>query len=141
MSLRTSATLLALLASGAATAAAQQTPAATATASPAASPLAEDPAVTPSVKKQYLAWETGKVDHADYNADANKQLTPELVAQVAAQLQPLGDPTKFTYIEGKTQGGYRFYAYRVETPKTRLRMEYVIDSTGKIAGIRFSPAP
>lgn len=103
-------------------------------------PVPEDPAVGTAVKRQYLAWQTGKIDRNDFSAEMNKELPDATVARVASQLQSLGAPKKFTYVERTLWNGYRVYTYRVETQKARLRMLYTVDAEGKISALWFRPA-
>jgi membrane-bound lytic murein transglycosylase B len=115
-------------------------PAPSPAASSAASPAAEDPAVTAAVKKQFLDWQAGKVDRADYNAQANAQLTDAVIAQVSPQLQALGPPVKFTFMDRMVKDDNRIYIYGVDTAKAKVQMLYALDSAGKISGIFFRPA-
>jgi hypothetical protein len=100
----------------------------------------EDPAVGTAVKKQYLAWQAGKVDRNDFSAEMNKGLPDGTVARVASQLQSLGAATRFTYVERTLWNGNRVYTYRVETAKAKLRMLYTVDAAGKITALWFRPA-
>lgn len=139
MSLQAAAVLFVSLALGTGVAAAQAQSEAQPGASASATPLAEDPAVTAAVKAQFLAWQAGKVEHAQYTADASRQFTPELVAQVSAQLRPLGEPTKLSLLDGRVQNGVRLYVYAIDATKGKVQVLYAVDASGKIAGIRFSP--
>jgi hypothetical protein len=96
--------------------------------------------VATAVKKQYLAWQAGKVDRDGFSAEMNKGLSDATVARVAAQLQSLGAPTRFTYMERTLWNGSRVYTYRVETAQAKLRMLYTVDAAGKITALWFRPA-
>jgi hypothetical protein len=115
-----------------------------ATAAPAAataSPVAEDPAITAAVKKQFLAWQVGAVDRTLYDAEMNKGINDAIVAQISSQLQSLGAPAKFTYVDRVIYNDNRVYVYAVETAKAKVRMQYALDAAGKISGLYFRAAP
>jgi hypothetical protein len=115
--------------------------AANASADATAAPLAEDPAITAAVKREFLAWQAGKIDRSVYSAEMNKALPDSAVAQVSGQLRSLGAPTKFVYIDRSIVSENRAYTYGAETPKAKLRILYVLDTAGKISGLWFRPAP
>lgn len=97
--------------------------------------------MTAGVKRQFLAWQSGKIERGDYDADMNSGLPDTVVAQISAQLQSLGAPTKFTYIDCTLTSDSRVYTYGAETPKIKLRILYALDRSGKISGLWFRPAP
>ncbi len=132
-----SLSLLALFAAGAAPA--QTQPASSAGALPAPTPLAAEPGVAAAVRAQFLEWQAGKVDQSAYAEEANRQFTPAIVAQVSAQLQPLGAPLKLTLLDRRVQDGVRSYIYAVDATKGKLHVFYAVDAAGKVVGIRFSP--
>lgn len=127
--------------SPAAAAASPVSAAANASADATAAPLAEDPAITAAVKREFLAWQAGKIDRSGYDAEMNKALPDSAVAGVSAQLRSLGAPTKFVFIDRTIVSENRAYTYGAETPKAKLRILYVLDTAGKISGLWFRPAP
>jgi hypothetical protein len=115
--------------------------AANASAGATPSPIAEDPAITAAVKREFLAWQAGKIDRSVYSAEMNKALPDSAVANVSAQLRSLGAPTKFVYLDRTSVSENRAYTYGADTPKAKLRILYVLDTAGKISGLWFRPAP
>jgi len=120
---------------GAQTAAPTQTPAA----SP--SPQTVDPKIAAMAKDWLDRVQANNIDRSALTDQANSAFTPALVQQVSAQLAPLGKPTTFEYMGSQAVQG--MMAYRFEATfasQTKLDEILVIDSSGKIAGLRFTPA-
>ncbi|MDE2482008.1 MAG: hypothetical protein KGN02_07440 [bacterium] len=106
---------------------------------PTASPNA---AVMAHAKAWFLALQAGKVlDPSALTDQMRTLLTPSTVAGVAKALAPLGPPTGFTQLSTGTQAGSIYFVYAV-TFKTGETWNYVyaVDGTGKISGLRVSPA-
>jgi hypothetical protein len=99
-----------------------------------------DPKVTAIAKDWLYRIQTANVDRSQLTDQMSAALTPSLVQHVAAQLAPLGDPTTVVFVGSKTVQGVTVYQF-VLTFKTATVNELVgIDSAGKIAGLRFTPA-
>ncbi len=105
-------------------------------ATPVAQPNAEDRAVTERFRQALSSLLQGQIDRSQYTAQVNAALTPALLAQTAAQLKPLGTIAKIAYLgSDRTATGMR-YSYNVTfSAGQTLTWQFVLDSTGKIAGI------
>lgn len=133
--------LLGSLGAGAEAGVPPATPAASPGPNSTAPPPVEDPAITAQARAQFIAWQSGKIDRSLYNAEANKQLTDALIADVAGKLSPLGPPTKVNFVDKSTADGNTIYTYAVDTAKGRVQMLLALDGSHKISGIFFRPAP
>ncbi len=99
-----------------------------------------DPKVTAIAKDWLHRIQTANVDRSQLTDKMSAALTPALLQQVAAQLAPLGDPTAISFVGSETVQGITVYHF-VLTFKAATVNEFLgIDSAGKIAGLRFTPA-
>jgi hypothetical protein len=112
---------------------------------PSASPAAAS--VAPSdedVRMRAKDWlhmvQIGKIDRTQLTPKADAAFTDDVVAKVAAQLGPLGDPMSFTLLKKTNERGLAIYDYSIVFDSATLDEEFVLDSTGKVAGLRFDPA-
>jgi hypothetical protein len=121
-----------------ATASPSAAPSDAATPGPAASALAlptnEDPAVTKRAKDWFHRMEVGNVDRSQLSAQMNTALTDALVAQTAAQLGPLGEPTAFKYVKVYLVGDQLAYVYQVSVPSGSFYWWFGLDAKGQITG-------
>ncbi len=113
------------------------TPAQESSPSPAASP--SDMQITARARTWYAMLQSGTIDRAQLDKQLNATLTDATVKQVAAQLQPLGDPKSFTLTDKMVSGQYTVYHYRVGLATTRLYFTFTLDPDGTIAGLFVSP--
>ncbi len=106
---------------------------------PVASPSAT---VAESAKAWFLSLQAGKILDSSALTDAMRAgLTPELVSKTATILQPLGAPKAFTQISTGTQSGSTYYVYKVGFKSgDAVDFIYAVDGTGKISGLRVTPA-
>jgi hypothetical protein len=109
-----------------------------ATPSPAATSAA-DAAVAARAKEWLHMIQAGKIDRSQLDAKMNAALTDTMLAQVSAQLAPLGDPTSFTLADKTTQGSYTAYIYKAVFAAITLYESFVLDPDGKIAGLLLKP--
>ncbi len=69
----------------------------------------------------------------------NAALTDSTVANVSAQIAPLGNPSVFTLSKKVTQGSVTAYVFVVQFPKVTLYETFALDPDGKIAGLLITP--
>lgn len=100
----------------------------------------EDPTVTARVREQWSEFVSGHVDRSLYDANLSAKLPDALVAQVAAQLASLGQPTAFVFVGSlpRTTPGTA-YQYRVIAPGGTTLMTIAFSGADKIDGIFFKP--
>jgi D-alanyl-D-alanine carboxypeptidase len=113
-------------------------------ASPAAAPSptvtdAGDAAVTARAKDWFHQIQTGKVDRSQLDDKMNAALTDSIVAQVSAQIAPLGDPSAFTLSKKLTKGSVTGYVFAVTFPSVTIYETFALDPDGKIAGLFITP--
>ena len=106
---------------------------------PTASPNAETLA---KAKAWFLALQAGKILDASVLTDEmSKALTPGMLDQVSRSLAPLGAPTSFAQIATGSQAGSTYYVYAVKFKSgDAVNFIYAIDGTGKVSGLRVTPA-
>ena len=117
---------------------------AAAAAAPAPVPTAStNAAVLVRAKEWFHRIETGDIDRGQLTAQMNAQLTDAMIKQVAAQVAPLGEPTSFRQIRSGEERGSIYYVYVVTFPSgDKWNYLFVYDRTsGKVSGLRISPAP
>lgn len=114
-------------------------PAATSAAPASSAPSASDAAVTARAKDLLHQLQAGKVDRSQLDDKMNASLTDSLVAQISSQLAPLGDPVGFTPQSEQKQDELTVYEYRVDFKTGSLTETYVLDASGKVAGLYFKP--
>ncbi|MBV8066516.1 MAG: hypothetical protein JO113_00965 [Candidatus Eremiobacteraeota bacterium] len=117
-------------------AAASPAPVPAASAAPAA---ANDTAVTARAKDWFHQIQTGKVDRSQLDQKMNAALTDSLLANVSAQVGPLGNPSAFTLSKKASQGGISIYVFQMQFPSLTLYEIFALDADGKIAGLRLTP--
>ncbi len=117
---------------------AQASPAATA--SPAASPT--DATVLAHARSWFDALQHGQLlDPSELDDRMKALMTPAIVTQGAKQLEPLGAYTGFDQVQTGTRNGDTFYVYKVTFKGAEaLNFIYVVDGSGKISGLRLTPA-
>jgi D-alanyl-D-alanine carboxypeptidase len=103
---------------------------------PAAPTPAEDYAVTERFRKALDSFFKGKVDRSQYTDDANAALTPQLLAQTATQLKPLGGIVKIAFLGVARSAAGKSYSYNVTfSDGQTLTWQFILDASAKIAGI------
>ncbi len=105
----------------------------------AAATTAADAAVAVRAKDWLHMIQAGKIDRSQLDAKMNAALTDSLLAQVSAQIAPLGDPTSFTLDNKSTANSYTVYVYKVVFPAITLFESFALDPDGKIAGLLLKP--
>jgi hypothetical protein len=100
---------------------------------------ADDAAVTARAKNWFNQIQIGTIDRSQLDAKMNAALTDATVAQVSAQIAPLGNPSVFTLSKKMTKGSVTAYVFVVEFPKVMLYETFALDPDGKIAGLLITP--
>lgn len=81
----------------------------------------------------------GKLDRSQVTPEFSAKISPEMEANVKAQLGSLGAITKFDLIADKALGKAVQRSYRVMLGETILRMEIAIDEKGLVSGFTVRP--
>lgn len=115
-------------------------PHATPTPSPTPVPPA-DPAVTLVARRQFVAWQAGKIDRAQYTAELSAQTDDAKVQQASQDLGSLGALTGTQYL-GPLEipdlpSGVHVYLYRMLCTNGSIYEQLALNGQGKIAGIIF----
>jgi hypothetical protein len=86
--------------------------------------------------------QTGTIDRTQLIPAVDQGLTPAVVTQVAGQLGPLGDPVAMKLVETKAPvAGNTAYIFKVDFKNdSTVYFIFVLDTSGKISGLRFSNA-
>lgn len=115
------------------------TPLPSASASPMPS-LPSDAAVMARAQEWLHRIQTGRIDRAQLDAQMNALLTADVARRLAAQFGALGQPTSFTPAGKEIVESNTAYIYRVAFATTTLDEIFVLDGSGLISGLRFTPA-
>jgi D-alanyl-D-alanine carboxypeptidase len=102
-------------------------------------PLIDDPAVNALAKKMWDQLTSGKLDRSLLTAEMNAAMTPELLARVGPQFQPLG-ALESLKLSQKTvlDGGIR-YVYLAKFASGEHKIEIFITADGKVGGYHIMP--
>jgi len=96
----------------------------------------EDPAITGRFKDALNGIIAGTPDLDQYDTSAHDALTPAVIAQVSAQLKPLGAVARVDYVSHNNAG----YRYRVTfSSGSVLIWLFTLGTHGKIAGLVVDP--
>ncbi len=103
---------------------------------PVASTTPEDRAVTERFRKALGGLVHGTIDRSEYSDSANAALTPQRLADTAAQLKPLGGVLKIAFAGVARGAAGTVYSYVVTFSRGQtLTWQFILNSSGKIAGI------
>jgi hypothetical protein len=106
---------------------------------PAAS-TAADPATLALAKEWFHRLQTGDIDHAQLNDNANMSLDDDSVKELSAQVAPLGAPLSFVPKQTGSLNGNAEYVYELTFKGgTRISFVLLLDGNGKIAGLAVQP--
>lgn len=98
-------------------------------------------AVLPRAKEWMLRVETGRIDRSQLTAATNAALTASMAQRLKAAYGRLGTPIGFTFVSEQDLGnGNTAYTYRVRFERATLIEKFVLDGSGKISGLSFTPA-
>jgi hypothetical protein len=85
--------------------------------------------------------QSGWFDRTELTSSMSSQLTQEQAAHFVSTVGRLGKPSTFV-LESKTaKGSYTKYTYRVSFADATVDEQIVLDASGKVAGLWFTPAP
>lgn len=97
--------------------------------------------VLPRAKEWMHRAQTGDIDRSQLSSAANKALTPQMAEKMKANYGRLGAPLAFTFLNEQALGsGNTAYNYRVRFKGVTLIEKFVLDGSGKISGLSFTPA-
>lgn len=106
-------------------------------------PTAETPkadaAVTALALKIYQQMRAGKVDPALLSDEAQKALTPEVLAQNKPMFDQLGDPTKLAVEKKESRPEGIKWTYLATFPTAQFHVVLFVDKAGKVAGYGLQP--
>lgn len=113
---------------------------ATPTPSPTPPPPA-DPAVTLAARRQFVAWQAGSIDRAEYSAQLSAETDDAKVQQASTDLGALGALTGVQYMGPldipNLPPGVHVYLYKMLCTQGSIYEQLALDARGKIAGIIF----
>ncbi len=96
----------------------------------------ENHAITERFREALVGFFQGKIDRSQYTDTVNAAVTPALLAKTAAILKPLGAIVKISFLGGNAGANGTIYRYSVAfSGGQTLTWQFVLDSSGKIAGI------
>lgn len=106
--------------------------------------LAPAPGATPlqDAKVWFSALQQGKLaDPSELDGQMTDAMTPEALSQMASLLKGTGTPTSFQQVQTSAVQSLTIYVFKITFANASpLDFIYSLDASGKIAGLRFSPA-
>ncbi len=101
--------------------------------------------------RQFVAWQAGVLDRAQYTASLSAQIPDAKVQQNAATLGTLGALNNTVYLGPRDSAyavppGVHVYLYEMVCSNGTVYEQLTLDGSGKVAGIEFTdtiptPAP
>ncbi len=128
----------AMLAAATAAAGAQST-APVSTDSTAAANPPENELITTRVTQEFDAWRRGTIDRKHYTGAAGGTYDESVVRVVTPDLQAIGQVQSATYRTTSLLLGDLFYRYDIVGSAGTISVLYVLDQTGKVDGVTFTP--
>lgn len=108
-------------------------------AQPTASP-APNPAMLAKAKSWFAQLQAGKIDRSQLAAGM-ASLSDQQVANVSSKIKSLGTPVTFEQQDTMTQAGISYTVYLLTFGNgQKLNFIFALDSQGKVAGLRLTPA-
>lgn len=106
---------------------------------PTASP-APNPQMLAKAKSWFAQLQAGKVDRSQL-ATGMASLSDQQVEDVSSKIKSLGTPVTFEQEQTMTQGGISYAVYLLTFGNgQKLNFIFALDSQGKVAGLRLTPA-
>jgi len=105
---------------------------------------AADPAGAPALehaKKLFAGLQEGRLDHTLTTTDLDSYFTPEVLADFAASLKPMGTPESFTEGSHQDRGGMTYRSYTVKSGTRQVRISSFVTPEGKFAQFLISNVP
>jgi CubicO group peptidase (beta-lactamase class C family) len=100
---------------------------------------ADDRAVLTRAQNCLDQLRNGNLDRSQLNPQLNHSLTPQMLAQTAAQLRAWGKPTSLSLVRKTVRGGISMFVYRARFATAGWDYVFGLDSAGKIATLQLSP--
>jgi CubicO group peptidase (beta-lactamase class C family) len=100
---------------------------------------ADDRAIMERARNCLDQLQKGDLDRSQLSPQLNRSLTPQMLAQTAAQLGALGKPTSLSLVRKTVQGGIKMFVYRATFATAGWDYIFGLDSAGKIATLLLSP--
>jgi CubicO group peptidase (beta-lactamase class C family) len=97
---------------------------------PAADPDADR--LLEQARQIFSALQEGHIDRSLFTANGNSYFTPEVLADYAASLAPLGTPKTFVQARSTLRGGFTDRSYRIVFEGRTLQLVARADSSGKL---------
>jgi len=85
--------------------------------------------------------QSGQFDRSELTSAMSNQLTQAQAAQMAGRVGSLGKPLSFALEGKKTKGAMTKYTYRIAFEEGNVDEQIILDQSGKVAGLWFTPAP
>ena len=136
--LRLSGLVLSLIAAAAAGAQAQPLPPGQAETAAAANPP-ENQLITTRVTQAFNAWQRGSIDRKQYTGPAGGTYDDAVLRVVTPDLVAIGTVQSATYRTTSLLLGDLFYRYEIVGSAGTISVLYVLDQSGKVDGITFTP--
>lgn len=106
--------------------------------------FAAAPGATPLQDAQtwFASLQQGKLaDPNELNAQMTQAMTPDALSQIASLLKDTGTPASFQQVQTSAVQSLTIYVFKITFANApALDFIYTLDASGKIAGLRFSPA-
>jgi D-alanyl-D-alanine carboxypeptidase len=106
---------------------------------PASGPVQDDPAVNALAMKIWDQMNSEKLDRSLLSPEMNAAMTPELLAQVASQLQGMGQLEKLRLLEKTAMNGGTNYVYDAQFSSGMHKIQIFMTADGKVGGYRLLP--
>ncbi len=97
---------------------------------------AEDPQSAQQLdqaRRIFSGLQEGKIERDLLNADANAYFTPQVLADAAASLKPLGSPQMFSQSSVELRGGMTYRHFQITFPGRSLHLSTFTTADGKLA--------
>lgn len=108
-------------------------------AEPTATPT-PNPKMLAKAKSWFAQLQAGKIDRSQL-ASGMGSLSDDQVASVSSKIKSLGTPVTFEQEQTMTQGGISYAVYLLTFGNgQKLNFIFALDSQGKVAGLRLTPA-
>jgi CubicO group peptidase (beta-lactamase class C family) len=96
------------------------------------------PKLLEQAKAIFAGLQQGKLDHALFTANGNSYFTPEVIADYASSLKPLGQPKSFELVRTGLRGGFTDRGYRIAFGAKTLNLVVRAAMDGKLEQYQIS---
>ncbi len=102
---------------------------------------AANPAVTQMARRQFVLWQAGRIDRAEYTASLSAQIDDAKIQQTSTDLGALGALIGMQYLGPvavpNIPPGAGVYLYKMNCSDGSIYEQLALDASGKVAGIVF----